>query len=60
MKRNLMSEEDLKKIAIAMLIPQEWRAKQIEDLKAKGDSEEETLNRLKVLNNKTNEECIGK
>lgn len=26
-----MTEEDLKKIAIAMLIPQEWRAKQIEE-----------------------------
>lgn len=26
-----MSEEDLKKIAIAMLVPQEWRKKQIEE-----------------------------
>ena len=26
-----MSEESLRKIAIAMLIPQEWRKKQIEE-----------------------------
>lgn len=26
-----MIDEDLKKIAIAMLIPQEWRRKQIEE-----------------------------
>lgn len=26
-----MTEEDLRKIAIAMLIPQEWRRKQIEE-----------------------------